>query len=227
MIVRDWFEHSLASALAVGLLLFALHTGPAAAETLPPPIGPAEPRVEPLRGDDGIYRQAWFHEGFLDLAEDHAEARAEGKRLAIIFEQRGCIYCTKLHTEVLSRRYINDYARGNFRVIQLDLWGSREVTDFDGTRMPEKKLAERWGVIFTPTIIFFKEDIGPLKGQWGRALEASGRMPLGIGEGTFYDMLVWIKSRTNERDPSFQRFHIARHEEREALKRQTKGSRTQ
>jgi thioredoxin-related protein len=57
---------------------------------------------------------------------------------------------------VLSQRYINDYVRENFRIVQLDLWGSREVTDFDGARLTEKALAERWGVTFTPTIVIFQ-----------------------------------------------------------------------
>src|SRR5690606_37728466 len=98
---------------------------------LPPLVGPAEPKVEPIRGEDGIYHQAWFNQTFMDLKEDHAEAKAEGKRFAVIFEQRGCVYCTKMHTEVLSQRYINDYVRANFRIVQIDIWGSREVTDFD------------------------------------------------------------------------------------------------
>ena len=66
-------------------------------------------------------------------AEDFNEAKAHGKRFAVIFEQRGCPYCMKMHTEVLSQRYINDYVRQNFDIVQLNLWGAREVTDFDGT----------------------------------------------------------------------------------------------
>ncbi|MFX5777033.1 thioredoxin fold domain-containing protein, partial [Acinetobacter baumannii] len=80
-----------------------------------------------------------------------ADAAHEGKRLAVIFEQLGCPYCKRLHTEVLAERYINDYVRENFRIVQLDLWGQREVTDFDGKVLSERALAERWGILFTPT----------------------------------------------------------------------------
>src|SRR6202023_2295571 len=104
---------------------------------------------------------------FLDLAEEFREAIAAGKRFAVLFEQRGCPYCAKLHTEVLAQKYINDYVRENFAILQLDLWGSREVTDFDGAKMPEKALAARWGVIFTPTIIFYKDDLSGLEGTGG------------------------------------------------------------
>lgn len=197
------------------MLLMPLEVRAQSSAVLPPVAGDIEPRVEPARGDDGLYHQVWFAQGFLDLREDHREAAAEGKRLAVIFEQRGCIYCTKMHTEVLSQRYINDYVRHNFQIVQLNLWGSREVTDFDGKTMPEKQIAERWGVIFTPTIIFYKDTVPPDPTTWGQPLEVA-RMSLGIGAGTFYDMFVWIRAKVYEQDRSFQRFHLARVAEREA-----------
>jgi thioredoxin-related protein len=202
-------------------LLFAL-TGADAAlaadAALPPPTGPVAPRVEPLKEENGLYRQAWFTETFLDLREDFAEAKAKGQRFAVIFEQRGCPYCTKLHTEILAQKYINDYVRENFFILQLDLWGDREATDFDGRKMSEKALAERWGVIFTPTIVFFKDDLAGLEGKWGRELEAIERLPLSYGRDTFYDLFVWVRHKLYERDKSFQRFHFTRIAEREALK---------
>lgn len=191
---------------------------PAMAEPAMPPLsGPETPEVEPSRGEDGIYHQSWFAETFLDLKEDQAEAKAAGKRFAVIFEQRGCIYCKKMHTEVLSKRYINDYVRENFRIVQLDMWGSREVTDFDGKKMPEKKLAERWGIMFTPTIVFYKDNLAGLDGQYGQPLEVT-RMGLGIGAGTFYDMFAWIATRTYEKDRNFQRFHVERSMARDAAR---------
>jgi thioredoxin-related protein len=202
------------------LLLGVAEAGPARATdaALPPPVGPEVPRVEPLKEENGLYHPPWFVETFLDLKEDFAEAKKSGRRLAVVFEQRGCPYCIKLHTEILPQRYINDYLRQNFFVVQLNLWGDREVTDFDGTRMREKALAERWGVIFTPTIIFYKDDLAGLEGKWGREIEAIERLPLSYGRDTFYDLLVWVRMKLYERDRSFQRFHISRIAEREALK---------
>ena len=185
------------------------------AQTLPPPIGPEAPKVEASKGDDGIYHQKWFLLSLLDLKEDYAEAERSGKRLAIVFEQRGCIYCTKMHTEVLAQKYINDYVRENFHILQLDLWGSREVTDFDGRKMPEKQLAERWGVMFTPTVVFFKDGLKDIK-TFGPPIEVA-RMSLGFGAGTFYDLFVWVRAKVYEQDRNFQRFHLVRHNEREAM----------
>ena len=205
---------ALAVAGAFGGLSAALAGDP----VLPPPTGAAMPRVAPLLTDDGLYRQSWFELSFLDLREDFADAKAAGKRLAVLFEQRGCVYCASLHNDVLSARYINDYVRENFAFVQLDLWGAREVTDFDGTVLAERALAERWGVIFTPTIVFLKDDLTGLEGKWGRELEAIERLPLSFSADTFYDLFVWVRLKLYERDRNFQRFHIARVAEREALK---------
>jgi thioredoxin-related protein len=205
----------LALLLALAGLDRALAADPA---PLPPPTGPLTPRVKPTKEDDGLYHQKWFKLSFLDLREDFAEAKTASQRFAIIFEQRGCPYCTRLHTEILAHKYINDYVRQNFRILQLDLWGSREVTDFDGAKMSEKALAERWGVIFTPTIVFFKDDLTGLDGKWGRELEAIERLPLSYGRDTFYDLFVWVRHKLYQQDKSFQRFHISRIAEREALK---------
>jgi thioredoxin-related protein len=186
---------------------------------LPPPIGHETPRVEPLLSEDGLYQQSWFVQSFLHLEEDYAEAEKSGKRFAVIFEQRGCIYCTRMHKEVLSQRFVNDYVRENFNIVQINLWGSREVVDFDGTRLPEKKLAERWGVLYTPTVVFFKDGISKFDGKWGSPLEVA-RLPLGFEADTFYDIFTWVRARVYEEDRNFQRFHVARHNEREALKKQ-------
>jgi thioredoxin-related protein len=205
------------AALALALSLCGPARALAGDAVLPPPIGPLTPRVEPIQSEDGLYRQSWFQLSFLDLREEFADAKAGGRRLAVLFEQRGCIYCASMHNDVLALKYINDYVRENFTVVQLDLWGAREVTDFDGAVLPERALAERWGVIFTPTIVFFKDDLTGLQGKWGRELEAIERLPLSFSHDTFYDLFVWVRLKLYQRDRSFQRFHIARIAERQAL----------
>ena len=106
-------------------------------------------------GDDGLHVQPWFMQTFLDLAEDKAEAEAAGKHFAIVFEQRGCPYCKAMHEVNFARPEIADYVSSNFGMLQLNLWGSRAVTDFDGEELEERDLARKWNVHFTPTIVFF------------------------------------------------------------------------
>ena len=65
-------------------------------------------------GDDGLHKSPWMRDTFKDLSEDLEEANAEGKRLMVIIEQRGCIYCEKMHTEVFPNPTIADYIDEHF-----------------------------------------------------------------------------------------------------------------
>src|SRR6056300_113909 len=94
-------------------------------------------------GDDGLHKTSWMRDTFKDLREDLNEAQDEGKRLAIIFEQRGCVYCSKMHKEVFPRPELADYISDNFFVVQLNLHGDTEVTDFDGEVLSEKAAARK------------------------------------------------------------------------------------
>jgi thioredoxin-related protein len=112
----------------------------------------AEP---PILTDDGLYRESWFIESFLDLADDLAAAGKAGKRLVVMWELRGCPYCRETHLVNFARPDIADYVRSNFDVLQLNIVGSRKVTDFDGAEVGENKLAAKYGIHYTPTLQFF------------------------------------------------------------------------
>lgn len=104
-------------------------------------------------GDDGLYKEPWYANTFLDMSEDLSDAAAEGKGLMIIVEQKGCPYCRELHAVNFRDEELVSYLTGNFMVVELDLYGSRAVTDFDGEEMEERDLVAKWGVQFTPTTI--------------------------------------------------------------------------
>jgi hypothetical protein len=110
-------------------------------------------------GDDGLHKAPWMRDTFKDLSEDLAEANSEGKRMAIMVEQRGCIYCSKMHEEVYPIPEIADYIEENFFVVQINMFGDIEVTDFDGEALPEKEMVRKWGVLFTPTVLFMPETV--------------------------------------------------------------------
>ena len=118
---------------------------------------------EPILTDDGLYKQPWFLESFLDLADDLEAARRQGKRFVIMWELKGCPYCKETHFVNFAQSRISDYVKANFEVLQLNIIGSRKVADFDGTQLSEKDLAARYGVRFTPTLQFFAERAAPLK----------------------------------------------------------------
>jgi thioredoxin-related protein len=118
--------------------------------------------AEPVLTDDGLYRQPWFLESFLELADDLQGATHLGKRFAIAWELRGCPYCRETHLVNFARPDIEDYVKTNFEVLQLNIVGSRKVTDFDGSEISEKALAAKYGVRFTPTFQFFPESAAGL-----------------------------------------------------------------
>ena len=65
------------------------------------------------------------------MREDLESAASGGKRLAIMWELRGCPYCRETHLVNFADTTITNYIRDNFEVLQLNLIGSRKVTDFD------------------------------------------------------------------------------------------------
>ena len=168
-------------------------------------------------GDDGLHIQPWIRDTFKDLQEDLDEANAEGKRLAIFFEQRGCIYCTKMHESVYPDPELSDYIDENFFVIQLNLHGDLEVVDFDGDTLTEKQIARKWGILFTPSVIFLPEEVEEGKTAIQSAV---AMMPGAFGRGTTLDMFTWVNEKryTLDSDEDFQRYHARRINERRAAK---------
>jgi len=168
-------------------------------------------------GDDGLHIQPWIRDTFKDLQEDLDEANAEGKRLAIFFEQRGCIYCTKMHESVYPDPELSDYIDENFFVIQLNLHGDLEVVDFDGDTLTEKQIARKWGILFTPSVIFLPEEVEEGKTAIQSAV---AMMPGAFGRGTTLDMFTWVNEKRYaiDSDEDFQRYHARRINERRAAK---------
>ncbi|MDR5651085.1 SoxW family protein [Ruixingdingia sedimenti] len=158
-------------------------------------------------GDDGLHKPDWLRETFKDLREDLAEANAEGKRLLIIVEQRGCIYCKKMHEEVFPQPQIDALIRDHYFVVQMNLFGDVEATDFDGTALSEKDMAVRWGVMFTPTLIFLPEEVP--EGET-TADAAVAMMPGAFGPGTTEALLTWVRDHGYENGEHFQRFLAGR-----------------
>jgi thioredoxin-related protein len=113
--------------------------------------------AEAMLTEDGYYSEPWFLESFLELGDDLAEAAKKNKRLAIMWELRGCPYCKETHLVNFARPEISNFIRARFEILQLNIIGSREVTDFDGEKLPEKQIARKYGVRFTPTFQFFPE----------------------------------------------------------------------
>ncbi len=155
-------------------------------------------------GDDGLHKATWMRDTFKDLREDLDEANAEGKRLMLIVEQRGCIYCRKMHEEVFILPEVSSYIEEHFFVVQINMFGDIEVTDFDGEAMAEKDIVKRWGALFTPSIYFFPEDVD----EGVTATQAAvANMPGAFGKWTTLNMLTWVVEKGYEGEEPFQKYH--------------------
>ena len=112
----------------------------------------------------------WFKTSFMELEEDILEAREEGRRLMLVFHQPGCPYCNAFVERNLAQKDIEALVQDNFDVIEINMWGDREVTSVAGDSFTEKTFSEALGVQFTPTVLMY-EDTGEL------ALRLNGYYP--------------------------------------------------
>lgn len=170
--------------------------------------GGAARASEPILTDDGLYKQSWFLESFLDLAEDLEDARKAGKRFAIMWELKGCPYCKETHFVNFARPDISDYIKANFEVLQLNIIGSRIVTDFDGAKLSEKDMAAKYGVRFTPTFQFFAERTAGMKELAPQKREVA-RAPGYLRPEDFLAMFHYVREKAY-RDKSFRDFITSR-----------------
>jgi len=168
-----------------------------------------DPPKEPALGENGLYVQPWFLMSFLDLKEDLEEAAQKGKRFAIIWEQKGCPYCKETHLVNFANAEIAAYVQKHYVVLQLDLWGSRNVKDFDGEELSEKALAQKYGVRYTPTVQFFPAKLGEKKS--GRDIEVA-RMPGYMRPFPFYVMFQFVQDE-GYKAGAFREYYKKKHEE--------------
>ena len=164
-------------------------------------------------GDDGLHKTPWMRETFKDLREDLEEASSEGKRLVLFIEQQGCIYCKKMHEEVFPQPDLATYIEENFFVVQMDLHGSTTATDFDGQEEEQRALMRKWGILFTPTLVFLPEEVA----EDATAIQAAvAVMPVAFSKSTTLDLFTWVDEKRYdlENGEDFQRYHARRIQER-------------
>lgn len=162
-------------------------------------------------GDDGLHKQPWFADTFLEFQDDLAEATAQGKDLMVLIEQNGCPYCREMHEVNFARAEISDYAQENFLVVQLDMWGAREVTDFDGQVLDERGVAQKWGAVFTPTTLFFATpDDGSAPESWAEARAFT--LPGYFKPFHHYSAMEYVATDGYREQPNFQRWLQAKAE---------------
>ena len=96
----------------------------------------------------------WFKATFLDFSEDLEEADEQGKHVMIYFHQDGCPYCAKLVEDNFHDKNLVTKLQTNFDTIETNMWGDRDLTDWQGNDYTEKEFSAKMKIQFTPTLIF-------------------------------------------------------------------------
>ncbi len=173
----------------------------------------AAPAFAVEMGDDGLHKPDWLRDTFKDLQEDAAEAQAEGKRLMILVEQRGCLYCKDMHENTFTDERVKAMLEDNYFPVQINLHGDIEITDLDGEVLSEKEATRKWGVLFTPTMILMPPEV--TEGE-AATRQAVAVMPGAFSAGTTLDLLTWVweERYLDQSEEDFQRYHARRIRER-------------
>jgi len=174
----------------------------------------AAPALAVEMGDDGLYKAAWLRDTFKDLQEDVAEAQAEGKRVLIMVEQRGCLYCKDMHENTFTDPRVEALLNDAYFPIQINLHGDIDIVDTDGEELTEKSATLKWNVLFTPTMIFLPPEIDSSKSV---AEQAVAIMPGAFSAGTTLDMMTWVQEERylDQSEEDFQRYHARMIRERD------------
>jgi len=155
-------------------------------------------QAEAVMTDDGFYREPWFLESFLELADDLAAAAENKKRFTVMWELRGCPYCRETHLVNFAKPEITSYIRERFEILQLNIIGSREVTDFDGEKLTEKRFAQKYGVRGVPVFQFFPDSAAGLGKKTPREREVARGQGY-IEPQPFLDMFRFVAERAYEK----------------------------
>ena len=100
----------------------------------------------------------WFYDSFLDLNEDIEEIAQENKRLILFISQNSCPYCHKFINKNLKDTETRKKLDKHFKIIHINLFGSKEIIDTDGKTYTEKTFAVKRNIQFTPSLLFFDEN---------------------------------------------------------------------
>ncbi|MEW8507761.1 MAG: thioredoxin fold domain-containing protein [Candidatus Thiodiazotropha sp.] len=158
-------------------------------------------RKQPLASSGKLHRQANYLQPPMDLRPTQ---RGGDKPLLVLMEMKQCPPCDELHQDILTQPALQETLSG-FDVALVDMWSGEELITPSGERMKATDWAERLGIQYAPSMLFFDSS-----GSEVFRSEAYLR--------TFHTHAVmdYVLSGDYRQQPNFQRFVQARAEEMRA-----------
>ena len=117
-------------------------------------LNATENKIGEFLGSKTVQMPSWFKTSFLDFSEDVADSKIDNKHLILYFHQDGCPYCAKLVEENFTDEKLVTQIRQNFEIIDVNMWGDKDLIDLSGKEYTEKQFAEKLKIQFTPSLIF-------------------------------------------------------------------------
>ncbi|MCG7874428.1 MAG: thioredoxin fold domain-containing protein [Candidatus Thiodiazotropha lotti] len=117
------------------------------------PLVAAEP--QPLPGMTAGEKDTLFDCPATDLkAALNRSDEADKQGVLLFFETHHCPFCRRMRAGVLADPGLITHYRRNFVALALDMESDQPLTDFDGTSTSAREVAQRLGVVRTPTMLF-------------------------------------------------------------------------
>ncbi|MDG6777719.1 thioredoxin fold domain-containing protein [Thiomicrorhabdus sp. zzn3] len=107
---------------------------------------------------------SFFDESFGNYQEELEVARENGKKgIFIFFHMEECPFCHRMRSTIMTEPDVIKLFKDNFMTFEVDIEGSNEVTDFDGTVSTAQDMSEKkYRVRATPVMMIFDLDGKPI-----------------------------------------------------------------
>lgn len=142
----------------------------------------------------GFQAQAadFFDETFGNLQEELEVAKDDGKQgIFIFFHMEECPFCDRMKNTILNQPDVIQYFKKHFLTYQMDIEGSNEMVNFDGTEGTSQFISEKiYRVRATPVMIIFDLNGQPIVRYTGPTRTKEEFMLLGkyVVDGAYKDM---------------------------------------
>lgn len=111
-----------------------------------------------------IWAADFFDETFGNLQEELSLAKENDKKgIFIFFHMEECPFCDRMKKTILNQPDVIRFYKKHFLTYQMDIEGSNEMVDFDGTEGTSQMLSEKkYRVRATPVMMIFDLEGQPL-----------------------------------------------------------------